>query len=84
MRDFCAVSLPSRDLQRPLVEMGVLRPLVKLMSTQAEPKQYAGLALLKLADNFENHVAIAKAGGLVALLRLGRGGQVGGGPVAVA
>ena len=52
--------------------MGVLRPLVKLMSTRAEPKQYAGLALLKLADNFENHVAIAKEGGIQALLRLGR------------
>jgi hypothetical protein len=30
------------------------------------------LALLKLADNFENHVAIAKEGGIQALLRLGR------------
>jgi len=37
---------------------------------------YAGLALLKLADNSENHVAIARAGGLVALLQLGRGGVV--------
>jgi hypothetical protein len=43
---------------------------------KAEPRQYAGLALLKLADNFENHVAIAKAGGLTALLQLGRGGAV--------
>ena len=45
-------------------------------SPKAEPRQYAGLALLKLADNFENHVAIAKAGGLTALLQLGRGGAV--------
>ena len=66
----------NRDLQRPLVEVGALKPLVTLMSTQAEPRQYAALAVLKLADNFENHVAIAKAGGLTALLRLGRGGQV--------
>merc|ERR1712196_141215 len=29
-------------------------------------------ALLKLADNFENHVAIAQDGGIQALLRLGR------------
>lgn len=41
-----------------------------------EPRMYAGLALLKLADNSENHVAIARAGGLVALLQLGRGGVV--------
>lgn len=51
----------NRDLQRPLVELGALTPLVKLMATQAEPRQYAALAVLKLADNFENHVAIAKA-----------------------
>jgi len=42
----------------------------------ARASRYAALALLKLADNFENHVAIAKAGGLLALLKLGRGGQV--------
>ena len=42
------------------------------MAVQAEPRHYAGLALLKLADNFENHVAIAKEGGIQALLRLGR------------
>ena len=41
-------------------------------SIQAEPRHYAGLALLKLADNFENHVAIAQEGGIQALLRLGR------------
>ena len=43
-----------------------------MMSIQAEPRHYAGLALLKLADNFENHVAIAQEGGIQALLRLGR------------
>lgn len=31
-----------------------------------------GLALLKLADNFENHLKIAEEGGIQALLRLGR------------
>jgi hypothetical protein len=46
------------------------------MSSDEEPRQYAALSLLKLADNYENHVAIAKAGGLTALLKLGRGGQV--------
>merc|ERR1711998_376604 len=51
---------------------GVLKPLVSMMAVQAEPRHYAGLALLKLADNFENHVAIAKEGGIQALLRLGR------------
>jgi len=35
--------------------------LLVCLVPQAEPRQYAALALLKLADNFENHVAIAKA-----------------------
>ena len=61
-----------RLLQVPLVTLGALKPLVAMMSVQAEPRHYAGLALLKLADNFENHVAIAQEGGIQALLRLGR------------
>ena len=52
--------------------MGVVRPLVAMLSSDAEPKHYAGLALLKLADNFENHLKIAEEGGIQALLRLGR------------
>eukprot|EP00614_Pseudopedinella_elastica_P002331 CAMPEP_0172590810 /NCGR_PEP_ID=MMETSP1068-20121228/9451_1 /TAXON_ID=35684 /ORGANISM="Pseudopedinella elastica, Strain CCMP716" /LENGTH=1361 /DNA_ID=CAMNT_0013386913 /DNA_START=11 /DNA_END=4096 /DNA_ORIENTATION=- len=66
----------NRDLQRPLVELGALKPLVQLVEDAGEPRQYAALALLKLADMFENHVAIARSGGLTALLKLGRGGQV--------
>ena len=61
-----------RDLQVVLVKLGALRPLVAMMAVQSEPRHYAGLALLKLADNFENHVAIAQEGGIQALLRLGR------------
>jgi len=79
-QEYAAFSLAfassNRDLQRELVERGALAPLVRLMGSEAEPRQYAALALLKLADNFENHVAIAKAGGLQALLQLGRGGLV--------
>ncbi|CAN0590644.1 unnamed protein product, partial [Ectocarpus sp. 12 AP-2014] len=41
-----------------LVELGALRPLVSMMAVEAEPRHYAGLALLKLADNFENHIRI--------------------------
>ena len=55
-----------RDLQVPLVTLGALKPLVAMMSIQAEPRHYAGFALLKLADNFENHVAIAQEGGIQA------------------
>lgn len=55
-----------------LVELGALRPLVSMMAIEAEPRHYAGLALLKLADNFENHIRIAEEGGIQALLRLGR------------
>lgn len=62
----------NRDLQVTLVQMGVVRPLVTMLSSDAEPKHYAGLALLKLADNFENHLRIAEEGGIQALLRLGR------------
>ena len=43
-----------------------------MLASDAEPKHYAGLALLKLADNFENHLKIAEEGGIQALLRLGR------------
>jgi len=55
-----------------LVELGAVRPLVAMMAGNAEPRHYAGLALLKLADNFENHLRIAEEGGIQALLRLGR------------
>merc|ERR1712070_660390 len=61
----------NRDLQVRLVELGALKPLVSMMAVMAEPRHYAGLALLKLADNFENHVAIAKEGGIQALLTVG-------------
>jgi hypothetical protein len=30
-----------------------------MLASEAEPRHYAGLALLKLADNFENHLRIA-------------------------
>jgi hypothetical protein len=62
----------NRDFQVRLVELGALTPIVAMMSTNSEPSHYASLALLKLADNFENHVAIASAGGIQSLLRLGR------------
>ena len=55
-----------------LVELGAVRPIVGMLACDAEPKHYAGLALLKLADNFENHLKIAEEGGIQALLRLGR------------
>jgi|TARA_B110000208_G_scaffold55832_1_gene73292 hypothetical protein len=55
-----------------LVEAGALRPLVAMMSVHAQPRHYAGLALLKLADNFESHQQIAQEGGIQALLRLAR------------
>lgn len=70
---FCLAHLASnKDFQVILVNMNVVKPLVVMLSSDAEPKHYAGLALLKLADNFENHIKIAEAGGIQALLRLGR------------
>ena len=56
----------------PLVQLGAVKPLVSMLASEAEPRHYAGLALLKLADNFENHLKIAEQGGIQALLRLGR------------
>lgn len=73
MAAFALAHLASdRDLQVPLVDKGALRPLVVMMAVHAAPRHYAGLALLKLADNFNNHCAIAQEGGIQALLRLGR------------
>jgi hypothetical protein len=60
------------DFQVIIVKLGAVRPLVSMMATNSEPKHYAGLALLKLADNFENHITIAEEGGIQALLKLGR------------
>ena len=75
-QEYAAFSLAhlssNKDNQVKLVNMGVVRPLVAMLSSDAEPKHYAGLALLKLADNFENHLKIAEEGGIQALLRLGR------------
>lgn len=60
------------NFQVPLVQLGAVRPLVAMMATETEPRHYAGLALLKLAENFENHITIAEEGGIQALLKLGR------------
>ena len=46
----------NRDYQTYITKAGGLKPLVAMMSVHAEPRHYAGLALLKLADNFENHI----------------------------
>ena len=67
-QEYAAFSLAhlssNRDYQTRIVEAGALKPLVAMMSVHAEPRHYAGLALLKLADNFENHIAIAEEGGI--------------------
>ena len=64
--------LSNRDYRVELVNLGAVRPLVAMLASDAEPRHYAGLALLKLADNYENHLKIAEEGGIQALLRLGR------------
>jgi len=75
-QEYAAFSLAhlasNRDYQVTLVQAGAVRPLVAMLASEAEPRHYAGLALLKLADNFENHLRIAEEGGIQALLRLGR------------
>jgi len=70
---FSLVFLASNpDLQGHLVKMGTVRHLVSMMATESEPRHYAGLALLKLADNIENHIQFAEEGGIQALFKLGR------------
>ena len=55
----------NRNLQVQLVERGALKPRVSMMAVQAEPRHYAGLALLKALTP------------RVALLRVVRGGRPG-------
>lgn len=62
----------NKSFQVPLVKLGAVRPLVSMMNSSSDAKHYASLALLKLADNFENHITIAEEGGIQALLALGR------------
>ena len=47
-----------------------------MMTTDSETKHFASLALLKLAENFENHLTIAEEGGIQALLKLGKSGVI--------
>ncbi len=55
-----------------LVQLGALAPLIAMAEMETRPQQYAGVALLKLADSFENHTRIAQEGGIQTLLWLGR------------
>ena len=67
----------SRDYQVRLVDCGVLWPLMSMVSVHAGPRHYVGLALLKLADNFENHIRLQKMGGAQTFLRLARARSAG-------
>nr|CCA19593.1 vacuolar protein putative [Albugo laibachii Nc14] len=62
----------NRQYQPLLLIGGALGPLVAMVLDKPHPKHYAGLALLKLADNYENHLKIVEEGGVEALLRLAR------------
>ena len=62
----------NKSLQVPLTKLGAVRPLVSMMSRGSESKHYAAMALLRLAENYENHVTISEEGGINALLKLGK------------
>ena len=66
----------NKAFQVPLVNMGAIRPLVSCCSTStsSSSSHFAGVALVRLAENYMNHIAIAEEGGLSVLLRLGRMG----------
>jgi hypothetical protein len=61
------------NLQVPITKHGAIRPLVKILASDdgVECRHYAAIALLRLADNIENHLIIAQQGGIQALLHLG-------------
>jgi hypothetical protein len=63
----------TKNLQVPLTKQGAIRPLVNILASDGgvESKHYAALALLRLADNFENHIIIAEEGGIRALIEMG-------------
>jgi hypothetical protein len=60
----------NKSFQVPLTKMGGVRPLVAIMAKHCQARHWAALALLKLADNFNNHITIAEEGGIHALLQL--------------
>jgi hypothetical protein len=62
------------DLQKSIAGMGAVRNLVSILATEASTRHCAGLTLLRLADNFENHIIIAEEGGINALIKLGKKG----------
>ncbi|CCI42216.1 unnamed protein product [Albugo candida] len=62
----------NRQYQPLLLRGGALGPLIAMVTKEPYPKHYAGLALLQLADNYENHLQIVEKGGVEALLRLAR------------
>lgn len=66
----------NKDLQVALVKRGAVRHLTSIIELEAELYPYAGFALLKLADNFENHIAFSEQGGIRALLKLGAMGRI--------
>jgi len=67
----------TKNLHVPLAKHGAIRPLVNILASDCsvESKHYATLALLRLADNFENHITIAEEGGIQALIELGNKSQ---------
>jgi hypothetical protein len=69
-QEYAAFALAHIASNRDYQVILVVRPLVAMLSSDAEPRYYAGFALLKLADNFENHLRIAEEGGIQASLRL--------------
>jgi len=72
-----ALLAKNKSFQVPLTKMGGVRPLVSIMVKHSDARHWsyarhwAALALLKLADNFNNHITIAEEGGIQALLQLG-------------
>lgn len=63
------------DVQVTLVKLGAVRHLSSIIEMEADLFPYAGFALLKLADNFENHIAFSEEGGIRALMKLGEMGR---------
>lgn len=64
------------EIQVEVVEKGVVKSLVSMMAIRSNLRFFAGLALLKLAENHLTHLRIAEDGGLDALLKLGKNNEL--------
>ena len=66
---FCLASLSDNsEFHSMLCELGVIKLLVATIAANQESKHYASVALMRLSNNYENHIAITEEGGLFMMM----------------